>query len=238
MVEEKAYLNVAEVAQLCGVTRRTVLNWIAKGRLEATRLPNGRYSVHEAVCKAFVFQRTRAAAQQTRWTWPGEGENCWLRNAEQDRHRCWACMVYRTHALHCFTIRRELGDESVGCDEPCTQCSYYVDLCDESAALDIIRTPCVLARAGIIIGANAAYRELLGLELHELIGQTWLVTIPPEDRPRLVAMSRALRNSAITAPRGFDLTVLAANDARIPVRAVVEQFPRIWGATLTTLIRR
>jgi excisionase family DNA binding protein len=238
VVVEKAYLNVGEVAQLCGVTRRTVLNWISKGHLEATRLPNGRYSVHEAVCKAFVSQRTQAAAQRAGWTWPGEGEHCWLQNAEREGHRCWACMVYRAHALHCFAIRTELGDGAVGCDEPCTRCSYYVDLCDESAALDIIRRACVLARAGMIIGANEAYRDLVGRGLHELIGHSWLITVPPEDRPRLGAMSRALRNAALTAPRGVDLTLMSSEGTHIPVRAVVEQFPRILGATLSTMIPR
>ena len=238
MVVEKTYLDAGDVARLCGVTRRTVLNWITKGQLEATRLPNGRYGVHEAVYKAFISQRSHAAAQLPRWTWPGDGENCWLGNAEHECHRCWECMVYRVHAVHCFAIRKELGDGAVGCDEPCTRCSHYVDLCDESASLDIIRTACVLARAGMIIGANEAYRDLLGRDLDELIGHSWLVTVPPSDRARLGSMSRALRNATLTAPRGVDLTLLAADGTHIPVRAVVEQFPRIWGATLSTMIPR
>lgn len=238
MVEEKAYLNVGEVARLCGVTHRTVLNWIAKGRLEATRLPNGRFTVHEAVCKAFLSQRAHAAARKTRWTWPGEGEHCWSRAGERDGHRCWACMVYRAHAMHCFAIRGELGDGAVGCDQPCTQCSYYMELCGESASLDIICTACVLARAGMIIGANTAYRDLLGYDLDDLIGRSWLTTVIPEEHARLGAMSRALRGAPLTAPKGVDLVLQARDGAHIPVRAVVERFPRIWGATLTTMIRR
>lgn len=235
---ERPYLTVGEVAEQCGVTRRTVLNWITKGRLDAARLPNGRYSVHEAVCKAFMAQRNLAAAQRARWTWPGKGEHCWLCNADREDHRCWACMVYRAHAMHCFAVRAELGDGAVGCDEPCARCSYYVDLCAESASLDIIRTSCVLARAGMIIGANLAYQQLLGRELDDLVGRSWLSTVAPEERARLGATSRGLRSATLTAPMGIDLVLVHRDGHPIPVRAVVEQFPRIWGATLTTMIPR
>jgi len=41
------YLTTGVVAQLCGVSKVTVLRWINKGHLNAFRLPEGHYRINK-----------------------------------------------------------------------------------------------------------------------------------------------------------------------------------------------
>lgn len=43
---DKEYLTTGVIAAYCGVSKITVLRWIAKGHLRAFRLPEGHYRVH------------------------------------------------------------------------------------------------------------------------------------------------------------------------------------------------
>lgn len=49
----RALYSVPEVAQMCGVNRRTVINWIAAGDLQADKL-NGRWMIHARVVHAWL----------------------------------------------------------------------------------------------------------------------------------------------------------------------------------------
>ncbi len=42
----KDYLTTGIIAEYCGVSKITVLRWIAKGHLAAFRLPEGHYRIH------------------------------------------------------------------------------------------------------------------------------------------------------------------------------------------------
>jgi excisionase family DNA binding protein len=42
----KSHLTTGVIADYCGVSKITVLRWIAKGHLKAFRLPEGHYRIH------------------------------------------------------------------------------------------------------------------------------------------------------------------------------------------------
>lgn len=48
------FLSVGKVARMCGVSNRTVLNWIAQGRIEAHALPSGHFPVHVDEVRTFM----------------------------------------------------------------------------------------------------------------------------------------------------------------------------------------
>ena len=50
------YLTTGVVAQLCGVSKVTVLRWIKKGHLNAFRLPEGHYRINTKDFSKFVVK--------------------------------------------------------------------------------------------------------------------------------------------------------------------------------------
>ena len=52
--KRKEYLTTGTVAEYCGVSKVTVLRWIAKGHLAAFRLPEGHYRIHMDDFKKFL----------------------------------------------------------------------------------------------------------------------------------------------------------------------------------------
>lgn len=59
---EKAYLSCAEIAEMTGVTIKTVWNWCRTGKLKAAR-PGGRdYIVKHEDFEAFMESDSRKAA--------------------------------------------------------------------------------------------------------------------------------------------------------------------------------
>jgi len=50
----REYYTTGSVAELCGVSRITVLRWIEKGYLLAFRLPEGHYRIHVSDLNRFL----------------------------------------------------------------------------------------------------------------------------------------------------------------------------------------
>ncbi len=50
----REYLTTGTIAEYCGVSKVTVLRWIAKGHLTAFRLPEGHYRVRMDDFKNFL----------------------------------------------------------------------------------------------------------------------------------------------------------------------------------------
>jgi predicted site-specific integrase-resolvase len=50
------YLRPSHVAEICGVTTKTVTRWIAKGLLGAEHTPTGQYRLEPSVVVAFAVE--------------------------------------------------------------------------------------------------------------------------------------------------------------------------------------
>jgi excisionase family DNA binding protein len=124
-------LTTGKAARLCSVKPDTVLKWIKKGRLPATRTLGGHYRVKEED----VFQilsdnitsddapRDEGAALCSR------PMRCWEYMNRSPGTECKECLVFKVHASWCFRMVQTAGTEHsrrFWCGSGlCQDCPYY-----------------------------------------------------------------------------------------------------------------
>lgn len=118
-------LSTGQAAKLCSVTSDTILKWIKKGRLQATRTAGGHYRIHP--------QDLNAGAPQEAEDQPSARksyEYCWEYNNKGGTltEECTDCIVYRTRAYRCFEVIKlaaEVGHAKYFCRQSCEECEYF-----------------------------------------------------------------------------------------------------------------
>jgi excisionase family DNA binding protein len=143
MASEKAgLLTTGQAAKLCAVTPDTVLKWIKKGRLEATRTAGGHYRVALPDLEPFmagfgqknsavmVSENVSAIPSQDGTKEDGEEVPCWefLSEDGEVREACRQCVVYRVRATRCFLmagLETDVGHAHQFCEGSCEDCVYY-----------------------------------------------------------------------------------------------------------------
>ncbi len=131
-------LTTGQAAKLCSVTPDTVLKWIKKGRLSATRTAGGHFRVAKEDLRPFMAFRTRAQSHEG----PAPASPSGLRGDGGEELHCWdflsrdgeiledckQCVVYRVRATRCFLLA---GMETLEgharhfCAGSCEDCVYY-----------------------------------------------------------------------------------------------------------------
>ncbi|MCJ7628528.1 MAG: excisionase family DNA-binding protein [Longimicrobiales bacterium] len=143
MAAEKAgLLTTGQAAKLCAVTPDTVLKWIKKGRLSATRTAGGHFRVALPDLEPFMagfgqkgFNPAIRAPLSSSPSQDGtkedyEGVPCWefLSDRGELREACRQCVVYRVRATRCFLmagIDTDVGHAHQFCEGSCEDCVYF-----------------------------------------------------------------------------------------------------------------
>ncbi len=133
-------LTTGQAARLCSVTPDTVLKWIKKGRLPATRTAGGHYRVARQDIRPFMAFRSvpgeGADSAQAQIeappgdTLPSDEIHCWdfLSRDGEILDDCKQCVVYRVRATRCFLLA---GMETLEgharhfCKGSCEDCVYF-----------------------------------------------------------------------------------------------------------------
>ena len=141
--ENGSLLTTGQAAKLCAVTPDTVLKWIKKGRLPATRTAGGHYRVALPDLKPFMagFGQNATVSHPSRESPPqnhgGNGTKaeseevpCWefLSEDGEVREGCRQCVVYRVKATRCFLMAgldSDVGHAHQFCEGSCQDCLYY-----------------------------------------------------------------------------------------------------------------
>lgn len=141
--EKAGLLTTGQAAKLCAVTPDTVLKWIKKGRLTATRTAGGHYRVAlpdlEPFMAGFGQKGIGAAVATASWqpypSQDGTKEDhddapCWdfLSDGGEVREACRQCVVYRVRATRCFLMAgldTDVGHAHEFCEGSCEDCVYY-----------------------------------------------------------------------------------------------------------------
>jgi excisionase family DNA binding protein len=125
-------LSTGEAAALCSVNPDTVLKWIKKGRLAATRTAGGHYRVEEHDLAALIPpQPSTDVLGPEPLAIDHRPLRCWefLSKPGAVRDECRKCVVYQIRAAWCFRVATSLGCE-IGkkqsfCATSCEDCAYY-----------------------------------------------------------------------------------------------------------------
>ncbi len=228
------YLTVGKAARMCGVSNRTVINWISRGQLQANRLPSGHHRIHVDVLRAFLAARNRSRQRPLGAAAVAARERCWHRADAVVEHRCHECIVYRAHAAHCFVMRLEIDPGALRCEVPCEECSFFLSTYEGiGQELEFDRVACAVSRGGVVIGVNSAFRDLLGLGEERVVGRPWLDFVAPGDRDGLGRWAQQVGTRSGDAVSRIDTRMAQRDGGTVPVTLETTGFPRIAGSLVT-----
>jgi excisionase family DNA binding protein len=150
-LESRNLLTTGQAAELCAVTPDTVLKWVKKGKLPATRTAGGHYRIALPDLEPFMagFGQPGEASgdhgpsaspgpgaiSSQSWSHPGaenaqEDPPCWeyLSDGGEVRKACKQCVVYRVRATRCFLmagLETDVGHARQFCEGSCEECVYF-----------------------------------------------------------------------------------------------------------------
>lgn len=149
--EKQDLLTTGQAAKLCAVTPDTVLKWIKKGKLAASRTAGGHYRVALPDIQPFLAEFGQRGTEvikpagvlhpdhASRGARESDGElPCWefLADDGEIRESCRHCVVYRVQATRCFLmagLESDVGHSKQFCEGSCEDCVYYQRLQGGSA---------------------------------------------------------------------------------------------------------
>lgn len=121
-------LTTGEAAELCSVTRDTILKWIRSGRLPARTTAGG----HHRIDREDLQTVLSTSAPRTGRPLAVNGESfryCWEHNGKgRLLDGCRECVVYQLRAHRCYEVLRrspEGAHPKLFCQESCDQCDYF-----------------------------------------------------------------------------------------------------------------
>lgn len=144
-------LTTGQAAKLCAVTPDTVLKWIKKGKLKASRTAGGHYRVALPDLEPFLAEFGQKTTRKEAGPAPirvepvntanetdGEEVPCWdyLATNGELNEACRNCVVYRVRATRCFLMAgldSDVGHAGEFCEGSCEDCVYYQRLKGGSA---------------------------------------------------------------------------------------------------------
>jgi excisionase family DNA binding protein len=123
-------LTTGKAARLCSVKPDTVLKWIKKGKLPASRTVGGHYRVEERDLHMVLDQSDNCDDRlEESAALCARPMRCWEYMNHSPGEECKECIVYRVHATWCFRLAnavRGAGHAKRFCGAgPCPECPYY-----------------------------------------------------------------------------------------------------------------
>jgi excisionase family DNA binding protein len=123
------FLTTGKAAQLCSVKPDTVLKWIKKGRIAATRTAGGHYRIEENTLVPLMPGLPSKDPPATAATGPAAHcLRCWEYMGSALREECKQCVVYKMRCGCCFDLVKLVkGAEHAKCFSAglCQECPYY-----------------------------------------------------------------------------------------------------------------
>ena len=125
------WLTTGQAAALCAVKPDTVLKWIKKGRLAATRTAGGHYRVDRQELDPLIAKsRVTADLSPMQLNTAEAPLRCWeyLGNQGLVSEECRGCVVYAVRAARCFLMAdmdADVGHTREFCHDTCDECVYY-----------------------------------------------------------------------------------------------------------------
>lgn len=175
--------SVPEAADLCGVSRGTISNWIQAKRLYARR--SGRvYTIQKIDLLLFLEAMGKSIPQELeneKFTQPlfRSFQHCWEFYGGHPRGgSCNACVVSKSRLAACFTAK---SNSRFQCPESCHACRYYQEVFSPRIRLILqLGIPAAVCHGLYFWGANRRFAETCGIPPEAFIGMDIEAVIRPE----------------------------------------------------------
>jgi len=121
-------LTTGKAARLCSVKPDTVLKWIKKGVLPATRTVGGHYRVEERDLLLVLSQDDGSESRTEETALCSRPMRCWEYMNNSPGTECRDCVVHKTHAIWCFrlvAVVKGNGHARRFCSGLCQECPYF-----------------------------------------------------------------------------------------------------------------
>lgn len=220
------FLSTGKVAELCDVSRDTVLKWIKAGKLQSFQTPGGHYRTPRAALNNLLQARIESQDSEP------DGKShlyCWEYYANDGpiKDECKACLVYRSKSRRCYELAKlpaESGHSRLYCEMSCADCEYYWQVHGQKSNVIVVTTDD--RRCTRLNEKSPAMKFNLKIAANEY-DCSLLIN---EFRPDFVVIDRSL-----TIQRRNDLINNLHKDPRLPlVRVVLDSDP----AKLSKSLRR
>ncbi len=166
-------ISVPEAAELCGVSRGTINNWIQAKRLVARR--TGRvYTIHTTDLLVFLDAMGKpipAGLENEKFTHPlfRSFQHCW--DYFGDHHHggnCEACVVSKNNLAACFAAKKS---NRLTSPKACHTCSYYHTMFFPRIRFILqLGIPAAACNGLYFWGANRRWAEICGVQPEAFIG--------------------------------------------------------------------
>jgi len=229
--EKPDLLTTGQAAKLCAVTPDTVLKWIKKGKLNASRTAGGHYRVALPDLEPFLaeFGQNDQERVRTQGRTPTNGNQPSSANTEDDPP-CWEfladggelngacrnCVVYRVRATRCFLmagLESDVGHAREFCEGSCEDCAYYQRLKGGNAQI-------IFVTADRDLESQIACLDESSLNLRFARNGYEASALVPEFRPEILIL-----DLDGLSDQGFSILDSIAADPRLPHVQVILVVP-------------
>ncbi|MBF0217216.1 MAG: helix-turn-helix domain-containing protein [Candidatus Omnitrophica bacterium] len=126
----KEYYSTVEAAELCSVTRFSIINWTKKGILKSTKTPGGHRRIQRADLIAFIktYKIGLGALNSEMLVSQADFLRCWefhQGDKKKNAHNCKVCVVFLSDTKKCYALREHVTHQKIFCKTSCTSCEYY-----------------------------------------------------------------------------------------------------------------
>ena len=127
----KNYLTTTQLAELCGVSRFTILNWIKQGKINAIKTIGGKYRIGMVEAKSFLDSLHIDATGKDKEATadkPDLSAHCWeYPDKVSCPCTCEKCLIYEKKTDYCFIVVQKYAKGVIPCQGNCLECSYFTE---------------------------------------------------------------------------------------------------------------
>ena len=126
----KEYYSTVEAAEICNVTRFSVINWTNQRILKSTKTPGGHRRIHRADLISFIktYKLGINEIKSANLIKQSDFLRCWEYHRSPSMkgiHDCKLCIVFLSDTKKCYTIREHVDHQKIFCKTSCLSCEYY-----------------------------------------------------------------------------------------------------------------
>jgi len=210
-------LSTGETAKLCSVKPDTVLKWITKGLLRASRTAGGHYRIDCHDIEPFIRAKLHRNSHPPPETCTPRPLRCWEYMGEPDTVTdvCRKCVVYRVRATWCFEVLGLTNQKDAKrlCQTHCEDCVYY-------RRVRALPTRVLVVSTDVALTQRLASEKCSSLEVHFARNGYEACALVGTLRPAFVVV-----DTLVLEAGEHDLLDCLRQDRRVPGMKIVVAVP-------------